>query len=201
MVWKTFTNLQVIGTTEEVLQRMFTPGRVVADVRPRGAVEHLARTAGAVSKRILVFVAAQFAACRAAQRNSGRVMRVRTLIIVFFTFSAAFWMFFALSHFPWVVPADHNGTLLKHAERSSAAGACLFALSLVSIWLPTGVLGRNRVLVVVALFTGVAWLAVTPFLYPDMEFVRFPYRVSAHLLGFLALLTGVAKTYIPRSAT
>ena len=34
MVSKTLMNLQVIGTTEEVSQRMFTPGHVVADVRP-----------------------------------------------------------------------------------------------------------------------------------------------------------------------
>ncbi len=131
-------------------------------------------------------------------RSKGYV--VRPSVVTFFTFSAIFWLLFALSEFPLIVPADHNGTLVKQAEQSSAAGGCLFVLSLICIWIPTGVFGQRRVLVGITLVTGAGWLAVTPFLYPELAVVRFPYRLSMHLLGFFVLLIGVATAYQPRSA-
>ena len=135
---------------------------------------------------------------RSMYRSEGHV--VRLLVVTFFALSAIFWLLFAFSEFPLIVPADHNATLVKDAEQSSAAGGGLFVLSLICIWIPTGSFGRRRVLVAVTLATSAGWLAVTPFLYPELAVVRFPCRLSAHLLGFFALLVGVATTYQPRSA-
>lgn len=117
------------------------------------------------------------------------------MIVVIFTLSAVFWLLFSLCHFPWIVPADHNSTLVALAEQSSQAGAGLFFLSLIAIWLPTRLYGRRLSLVVVAVSLLVGWMAVIPWLYPRLTVIEFPIRLGAHVLGFVSLVVGMITTF------
>lgn len=119
---------------------------------------------------------------------------MRRLIVVIFTLSAVFWLVFSVFQFPWIVPADHNSSVVALAERSSQAGAWLFLLSLIAIWLPTGLYGRDRSLVVVTIVLLVGWLTVFPWLYPGLSVIEFPIRLGVYVVGFVSVVVGAVTS-------
>lgn len=121
---------------------------------------------------------------------------LRTLAIAILTGSAIFWMLFGVTEYPWIVPADGVGSsAAKAAERVSFAGASLFVLSLIAIWLPTGMFGRGNLLLGVSGAILLGWLLVFPWLYPNWSLHDYAWRLAAHALGLMALLMGTAATY------
>ncbi len=111
---------------------------------------------------------------------------MRLFVTVSFTGLAIFWMLFCVSPHAWMA---------INSERSLMAGGCLFFLSLIAIWLPTGFFGRGRFFLGLAVVVMAGWLAVSPWLYPSLTLDEIRYRLSAHVMGFVLLGIGTITTY------
>ncbi len=116
---------------------------------------------------------------------------MRILTVLFFTFSAIYWLLFAISQYPLVVAPDHND--LTVYEHSAAASAWLFLLSLIAIWLPTGFFGRGKVLLGMSLATVFGWLVAAVWLFPTSPLTDYARSFSVNLLGAIFLIASCVK--------
>lgn len=127
---------------------------------------------------------------KTANRPPSQALRAATILA--FTVLAIFWLLLGLVETPWLVLADHSSDLVQAAKQASRAAYCLFALSLVAIWLPTGLLAR-RAGWLIACGVLVGWVAAGVWLFPRWAFVDFPWRLAAHTLGGAMLVVWIGK--------
>jgi hypothetical protein len=106
---------------------------------------------------------------------------------------APFWLLFAVINFPWIVPADHSGSLVSAHEGAALAGIGLATLSVVSMLWAAGVFGqlavkRSFALVLLGgLATASAWL------YPAYDGLGLAsLRLPMHAAGVIVVLLGAA---------
>lgn len=111
---------------------------------------------------------------------------MRAFLVFSFTCLAIFWLL--LSYSPFTLFA-------MDSERFLMAARCLFVLSLIAIWLPTGFFGRGRFVLCLTFAVMACWLAVTPWLYSSFSLDEIRYRLSAHVMGFVALGIAMITTY------
>ena len=121
-------------------------------------------------------------------------LSLRAATIVAFTVLAIFWLLLAINKMPWIVPADHNRSLVEVRQRSSRAALCLFGMSLVAIWLPIGLLGR-RPQWFITCGVLIAWVAAGLWLFPQWAFVDFPVRLFAQTLGGAMLVVWIGALF------
>lgn len=127
-----------------------------------------------------------------------RSLTLRTIASLIFTASAIFWGLFALAQFPWIDLADNYGSLVKFAERESAAGAVLFVLNILAISLTTGLLGRGRIVRFLTESILIATIAVSLWLYPTPAVWQTPIRLAVHATDLCALVLAIAANYLTR---
>lgn len=120
-----------------------------------------------------------------------RSLAIRSSIILVATLLATFWLLFAVANFPLIVPADHNSEIVEEHERAATAGLWLFGGSLGTVCLAAGFFGKKRAMYVLAVAILIAWLGVSPILYPSLDIMQFPIRLFAHMLGAAMIFGGV----------
>lgn len=117
-------------------------------------------------------------------------MSLRAATIAAFTALAIFWLLLGIVETPWLVLADHSSELVQAAKQESRAAYCLFVLSLVAIWLPTGLLVRRAGwLIACGVLAG--WVVAGLWLFPQWAFFDFPWRLFAHTLGGTILVVWI----------
>lgn len=128
------------------------------------------------------------------QIHSNR-MALRGVAVLFFSSSTIFWLLCALRSHPWIVTADHDSGAVARAEQLAAAQMGLAILAFAATWLPSGLLGRGRLLLATSVILALGWLTAGIILCGHLQWSEAPYQAIVYLLGLILLMWGTACTF------
>jgi hypothetical protein len=103
-----------------------------------------------------------------------------------------YWLWFAFTSLPWIVPADHDSSLVRVYERASKGGLIMVAVSVASGCFVAGILGTGRWawLTAAALFASLVYSL--RLVYPSIPYDNLSeFRLPAHAGGILIIAAGI----------
>jgi hypothetical protein len=114
---------------------------------------------------------------------------------------AMYWILFSLVAFPWILPADHSGSIVEAYENAATAGIGLAVVSCLTPLWAAGMFGRRLFGWCFGLVSMFVQASASLWLYPSDEPLSFlPMRSFAHVAGMVAVALGLAGFRLSRSA-